>query len=139
MTQVLCFCLSRTHPRFSPDATLAFFLCITPASFLEEAFFFWFLTHQMLSHMFTLLLLLCVSLLFDFSHFFFLQSRNDWCISRQRTWGVPIPVFYNRDTNEPLLNKETLEHVRKLIAEKGSDVWWSSTEESNPSPPPTPP
>lgn len=93
----------------------------------------------MLSHMFTLLLLLCVSLLFVFSHFFFLQSRNDWCISRQRTWGVPIPVFYNRDTNEPLLNKETLEHVRKLIAEKGSDVWWSSTEVEHPLPPPPPP
>ena len=110
-----------------------------PGIFFGGGVFFWFLTHQMLSHMFTLLLLLCVSLLFDFSHFFFLQSRNDWCISRQRTWGVPIPVFYNRDTNEPLLNKETLEHVRKLIAEKGSDVWWSSTEVEHPLPPPPPP
>jgi len=52
------------------------------------------------------------------------QERSDWCISRQRSWGVPIPTFYDEETGEALLNAETITHVQAIIAAKGSDAWW---------------
>lgn len=55
-------------------------------------------------------------------------ERGDWCISRQRTWGVPIPVFYHRSSGEVLLNADSIAHIQALIAEHGADVWWENDE-----------
>lgn len=51
-------------------------------------------------------------------------DRNDWCISRQRTWGVPIPIFYCEECGKELINDETIKAVSELFRTKGPDMWW---------------
>ncbi|XP_060559788.1 isoleucine--tRNA ligase, mitochondrial-like isoform X2 [Ruditapes philippinarum] len=54
-----------------------------------------------------------------------LDSRTYWCISRQRVWGLPIPVFYHKHTLKPLINRVIVEHIKELVGKHGSDCWWS--------------
>lgn len=53
-----------------------------------------------------------------------LQVRPDWCISRQRTWGIPITIFYCEKCREPFWSKESFQNVIKAVRESGADIWF---------------
>uniref|UniRef100_A0A7M4E0J8 isoleucine--tRNA ligase n=1 Tax=Crocodylus porosus TaxID=8502 RepID=A0A7M4E0J8_CROPO len=54
-----------------------------------------------------------------------LDRRTFWCISRQRCWGVPIPVFYHKTTGESLINSQTIGNIIRIVEQQGSDAWWT--------------
>lgn len=52
-------------------------------------------------------------------------DRHDWCISRQRVWGLPIPIFYCEECNEHIINDTTINAIKELFRREGSDAWWA--------------
>ncbi|MBQ1183193.1 MAG: isoleucine--tRNA ligase [Clostridia bacterium] len=57
-----------------------------------------------------------------------IRDRSDWCISRQRTWGVPIPIFYCKDCGKEAITPETIAKVVAVFREKGADAWYELSE-----------
>ncbi|MCL2798790.1 MAG: isoleucine--tRNA ligase [Endomicrobia bacterium] len=57
-----------------------------------------------------------------------IESRPDWCLSRQRLWGVPIPVFYCKDCGEALIDPKIIYKISELFGQKGSDIWFELNE-----------
>ncbi|EAU81428.2 isoleucyl-tRNA synthetase [Coprinopsis cinerea okayama7 len=59
----------------------------------------------------------------------FTRSRSEWCISRQRVWGVPIPALYEVSTDKAILDAASLDHILGILSEKGVSYWWSGPVE----------
>ena len=55
----------------------------------------------------------------------FVLNRNEWCISRQRAWGVPVPALFHINTGQAVLNPESVAHIISTIGKRGSDAWWT--------------
>ncbi|MBP3503250.1 MAG: isoleucine--tRNA ligase [Clostridia bacterium] len=57
-----------------------------------------------------------------------IEDRNDWCISRQRTWGVPLPIFYCKECEKEYVTEESLEKIQNLVKEHGTNIWYELSE-----------
>ena len=58
-----------------------------------------------------------------------IADRGDWCISRQRTWGVPLPIFYDKETGKEYITKESMEKVKEIVGKEGTNAWYEKSVE----------
>ena len=57
-----------------------------------------------------------------------IANRPDWCVSRQRSWGVPITVFFCEECDEPVITQEIIDHVSGMVEQSGADIWFTKSE-----------